>query len=119
MKYKTGRQGHDVFVQPIITEKSLSDAKKGKFTFSVVARASKNIIRQAVEKTFAVKVTGLTTSIVKGKRKRTGAKRIEKEEGIWKKAIVMLSSGQTISAFGIGGDQDKKGKKEKIKDKKQ
>ena len=114
MKSRIDQQLHDVFVTPIITEKSLAYAKKGKFTFSVVARASKNIIRQAVEKTFQVKVTGLTTSIVKGKRKRTGAKRIEQEEGIWKKAIVKLSSGQTISAFGVGGDQDKK---EKIKNK--
>ncbi|MBI2034594.1 MAG: 50S ribosomal protein L23 [Candidatus Levybacteria bacterium] len=115
MKSKVGQKAHDVFVKPIITEKSLQDAKKGKFTFSIVAKVPKNIIRQAVEKTFDVKVIGLTTSIVKGKKKRTGAKRIEREEGIWKKAIVTLSSGQTISVFGVGGDQDKK---EKIKDKK-
>lgn len=104
---------HDVFVSPIITEKSLQDAKKGKFTFSVVASVPKVVIRQVVEKTFGVKVTGLTTSIIKGKKKRTGAKRIEKEEGIWKKATVRLVSGQTISVFGVGGDQNKKEKNKK------
>lgn len=108
MKNKAGRQKHDVFVMPIITEKSLADAKKGKFTFSVVASVPKSVIRQAVEKTFDVKVIGLATSIVKGKKRRTGAKRIEKKEGVWKKATVTLSSGQTISVFGVGGDQDKK-----------
>ena len=94
---------YKVRVIPIISEKSLEDAKKGKFTVAVAPRARQVAIIQAIEKVFNVHVVGITTSTVKGKKKRTGTKRIEREEQVFKKAIAKLVSGQTISAFGVGG----------------
>lgn len=92
---------HQVQVTPIITEKSLADAKKGKFTFAVGRSIRKDSIRSEIEKRFTVKVVGIATSIIKGKKKRTGTKRLEKEEKVWKKAIVKLEPGQTITVFGV------------------
>lgn len=95
--------GTELRVTPIITEKSLANAKKGKFTFAVNLDARKPTIKQAVEKTFSVKVVKIATNIIKGKKKRTGPRRVEKEEQVWKKAIVQVASGQTIAAFGLSG----------------
>ena len=54
-------------------------------------------IKTAIEKAFNVKVLGVKTLNIKGKKKRLG-----KNEGFqssWKKAIVTLAEGQSIEYF--------------------
>src|SRR5437899_1984195 len=65
---------HQILQKPVITEKSMTDAGKSKFTFVVAKHASKGQIKQAVEKTYGVKVVGIATSVVKGKTQRVGPK---------------------------------------------
>lgn len=89
-------------ITPIITEKSIADAQKGKFTFKMAASMGKNAIKQLVSTRFRVDVVGVATSIVKGKSRRSGPRRIEKVKTPWKKAIVQLKSGQKIDLFEIG-----------------
>src|SRR5260221_343114 len=93
---------HSVIIKPIITEKSMQDAEKGKFTFAVLKSANKDVIKLAIEKAFEVKVIKVATSIVKGRSHRTGNKRIEIKQSPWKKATVALKQGQKIGLFDVG-----------------
>lgn len=97
----------NIIISPIITEKSMSDAANGKFTFKVLKSANKNQIRAEVESRYSVNVIGVSTSILKGKSQRVGAKREEKKIGDVKKAIVALKQGQKIGLFDLGGDNKK------------
>lgn len=92
-----------IITRPVITEKSIDDASNGKFTFIVDRFAAKTQIRKAIEDQFKVKVVNITTSLIKGKRKRTGIRRIEERIEPIKKAIVELTKGQKIDIFEIGG----------------
>lgn len=89
-------------IKPIISEKSVMDAQKGKFTFRVAKEMNKNAIAAAIHDQFKVDVVGVATTIVKGRSKRFGMRRLEKKESSWKKAIVELKNGQKISFFDIG-----------------
>jgi large subunit ribosomal protein L23 len=79
-----------------ITEKGTAlSEKNNQYLLKVNPRANKHQIRNAVERLFNVKVTGVRTLNVagKGRRKRT------KQEGAtsdWKKAIVTLKQGDKI-----------------------
>lgn len=89
-------------IEPVITERSIADAQKGKFTFKMAASMNKNAIKQVVSDRFKVDVIGVATTIVKGRGRRSGARRIEKIQKPWKKAIVQLKEGQKIALFEIG-----------------
>lgn len=88
-----------IIIRPIITEKSMRDTEKDTFSFIVAGQATKQHIKEAVEKLFAVNVIKIATSILKGGSIRTGAKRVEKQKQPVKKAFVTLQKGQKISAF--------------------
>ena len=92
---------HNIIIRPIITEKSMADAEKGKFTFEVAKNANKDVIKMAVEKIFDVHVLAVATTIVKGRSKRAGSRRIEVKESPWKKARVALKAGEKIGLFDV------------------
>lgn len=94
---------NNVIIKPIISEKSMKDVTKDKFTFRVSKEASKNMIEKAVTDGFKVDVVKVFTTIVKGRSIRVGARRTEKSQSDWKKAIVKLKKGQKIALFDIGG----------------
>ena len=92
---------HRTIVRPIITEQtSLAYQEKGEYVFEVNPAANKQEIRQAVEKLFNVKVSGVWTMNVRGKAKRVGTNLGRRPH--WKKAIVTLKEG-TIEGFGFEG----------------
>ena len=45
---------HDVIVRPIISEKSMDESGRGKYTFEVHGEASKIQVKEAVEELFKV-----------------------------------------------------------------
>jgi large subunit ribosomal protein L23 len=59
--------------------------------------ATKHQIKSAVEDAFDVKVVKVNTMNVKGKPKRYGPRVVSKKS--WKKAIVTLASGDSITIF--------------------
>jgi len=61
-------------IRPIITEKSMREAQKGRFTFETAKHADKLTIKKIVEELFKVRVLSVATRIVKGKSKRFGKK---------------------------------------------
>lgn len=93
----------DILVRPVITEKSIADAGRGRFTFQVARQAEKGVIRRAVETQFKVGVTAIWTITVPGKTYQSGAKRTEKKAQPWKKAVVTLKENQKIDLFDVGG----------------
>jgi len=82
---------YDVILKPIVTEKSMNSMSEKKYTFSVHPNATKNQIKEAVEKMFAgTKVLKVNTMNLDGKTRRRG-NTYGKTAKI-KKAIVQLSA---------------------------
>ncbi len=89
---------HDIIVKPIITEASMDAAQVKKYTFKVMADATKAEIADAVEKLFKVDVADVNTINMKKKPKRLGYHQGYTTE--WKKAIVTLTAdSKTIEFF--------------------
>ena len=89
-------------IRPIITEQSMVEAEKGRFSFIVTYAATKPMIRQAVKDKFSVDVVKVMTIVSKGKTKRVGKNRQKVVIEPFKKAIVQLKAGQKISLFELG-----------------
>lgn len=90
-------QVFDIIRRPVVTEKSTLMQEDGRYTFDVAPKATKHQIKQAVEEAFNVEVVHVNTMNVRGKTKRFGPRRSTKPT--WKKAIVQLASGNTITIF--------------------
>ncbi len=85
---------YDIIVSPVITEKATNLTEQNKVVFRVAPKATKPQIKEAVEKLFDVKVTGVNTLITKGKKKIFRGQRGQRSDV--KKAIVTLAEGDTI-----------------------
>jgi len=82
---------YDVILKPIVTEKSMSSMGEKKYTFSVHPDATKNQIKEAVEKMFTgAKVANVNTINQDGKTRRRGA--TSGKTSKVKKAIVQLTA---------------------------
>ena len=82
---------YDVILRPVVTEKSMNAMATKKYAFYVNPDATKNQIKEAVEKMFAgTKVASVNTMNIDGKKKRRGMSvgRTAKT----KKAIVTLTA---------------------------
>ena len=90
-------QVFDILRRPVITEKSTILQELGRYTFEVAPNATKHQIKEAVEEAFNVDVLQVNTMHVRGKRKRFGPRIAQGRS--WKKAIVLLSPGDTITIF--------------------
>lgn len=91
---------YDLIKKPIITEKTSNLVNKSlQYTFEVDPKANKIEIKNAIETIFDVKVVEIRTINVRRKPKK-----MQKYEGFkpaYKKAIVRLMPGQTISVFEV------------------
>lgn len=96
---------HTMIIKPVITEKSMDDVSKGKFTFLVARDATKDMVRDAIQKKFNVTVLSIATSMIKGKTHRVGTRRVEVTKSKVKKAIVRLKKDQKIDLFDVGTGQ--------------
>lgn len=94
-----------VIIAPIISEKSMSDAVNGKYTFKVYKDANKNDIKKAVEDKFKVNVLNVSTVTIKGRTQavRTRTRNMEVAKSSFKKAVVKLAKDQKIAMFDSGG----------------
>ena len=105
------RAPQTIIKRPLLTEKSQRQRETGgaaerpaegesyraQIAFEVLKDANKIEIRNAVEALFKVGVTGVRTMVVRGKEKRIG--RFAGRRPTWKKAIVTLKAGDSISFF--------------------
>lgn len=92
------RDPRQVIKTHISTERStLLRELNNEYVFEVDKKANKYLIKQAIEDAFKVKVDTVRTLIMPGKVRRMG--RNEGKTPTWKKAIVRLKKGQSISMF--------------------
>ena len=94
----------EIILRPVISEKSIDESGRGKYTFAVHDKANKIQIKAAVETLYAkenVTVVAVNVLTTKSKEKRRGTKRgrITGRTTPWRKAIVTLAPGQSIEFF--------------------
>jgi large subunit ribosomal protein L23 len=98
---------YQIIERPIITEKALTAGGDRQYAFVVHPQANKFEIKNAVQKLFTtpegepIKVAAVNTITIKGKTKRFrafGRANVGKTSG-YKKAIVTLVEGQSITIF--------------------
>jgi len=87
----------EILKRPVITEKSTSQQEKSIYAFEVDKRASKQQVKEAVEKAFNVNVIKVNVITVPSKWRGPGRRRSEVSP--WKKAIVTIKQGQKIEYF--------------------
>jgi large subunit ribosomal protein L23 len=94
-------QSAQVILRPVISEKSMDETQRGKYTFRVHNDANKLMIKEAIEDLFKVNVINVTVATTKAKEKSRNRKRgrVEGWTSPWKKAVVTLASGQKIEFF--------------------
>ena len=84
-------QYYDVILKPVVTEKSMELMASKKYTFLVHPEATKNQVKEAVEKMFkGTKVKSVNTMNLDGKTKRRGM--TYGKTAKTKKAIVQLTA---------------------------
>lgn len=92
---------YDVLRRPLVTEKTnYQNAKLHQYVFEVATNATKPLVKDALEKLFDVKVVRVNIINVPAKTKRNlRSRRTVRRRGAYKKAIVTLNPGDTISVF--------------------
>ena len=92
---------HDILRRPIITEKSNYQAGDlNQYVFEVSIKATKQMVKDAVETIFDVDVARVNMINVPPKRSRRWRNRqVKVRRSAYKKAIVTLEPGETIDVF--------------------
>ncbi len=94
----------EIILRPVISEKSIDESSRGKYTFAVHPEANKIQIKAAVEELYkkeGVRVVSVNVLTTQAKEKRRGTRRgrIVGRTTPWRKAIVTLAPGQKIEFF--------------------
>jgi large subunit ribosomal protein L23 len=94
----------EIIVRPVISEKTIDESSRGKYTFAVHQKANKIQIKAAVEELYKkenVTVIAVNVLTTKAKEKKRGNRRgqIIGRTTPWRKAIVTLAPGQKIEFF--------------------
>lgn len=87
----------DLVLRPIVTEKATLLLEQNKYVFEVVPKATKPEIKAAIESLFEVKVTGVNTIRPPRKKRRVG--KFQGYKPFYKRAIVTLRAGDSITLF--------------------
>ncbi len=89
---------NSVIIKPLITEKSThQQATRNSYAFQVHGDANKHQIKEAIERTYNVKVADVRTMNRKGKPRRAKFKMTTTSD--WKKAVVVLDENSRIELF--------------------
>lgn len=84
----------DVLQRPILTEKATRMMELNQFTFDVAPKATKPIIKAAIEQMFNVKVIGMNTQNPPRKKRRVGKFMGFKPR--YKRAVITLADGEVL-----------------------
>jgi large subunit ribosomal protein L23 len=94
-------QASQIILRPVISEKSMDQTQRHKYTFAVHDDANKLQIKEAVEALFKVTVLDVTVSVTKAKEKSRNRRRgrIRGWTSPWKKAVVTVKATDKIEFF--------------------
>ncbi len=87
----------DIILRPIVTEKATLLLENNQYVFEVSPRASKPLVKSAIEELFEVKVIGVSTQNPPRKKRRVG--RFAGYRSQYKRAVVTLAPGDSITLF--------------------
>lgn len=87
----------DIIRKPLITEKATIALENNQYTFEVAPKATKPQIRAAIESLFEVTVTGISTQNPPRKKRRVG--QFIGHRAVYKRAVVTLAEGDSITLF--------------------
>jgi large subunit ribosomal protein L23 len=92
---------YDVLVRPLITEKSsYQSGKLNQYSFVVANKATKTMVKDAVETLFDVNVVRVNIVNAPAKRgRRARSRRLLVRRPGFKKAIITLADGETLEIF--------------------
>lgn len=92
---------YDVLIRPLVTEKSnYQSSKLNQFTFVVANKATKTLVKDAVETLFDVSVVRVNIVNAPAKRgRRARSRRLLVRRPAFKKAIITLAVGETLEMF--------------------
>ena len=97
------RAASEIVLGPVITERTYLLYSQGRYTFRVLATASKTEIKQALEEQYesqGIQVKQINTIHMRGKKRRSFRRRGPVgHTADWKKAIVTLGEGQKIEGL--------------------
>lgn len=90
-----------ILKRPLITEKSnFQSTKLNQVAFEVDTKATKPMIKEAVELIFNVEVTRVNVMVMPAKSKMAGvSRRLVSRRKAYKKAIITLAPGNSIDIF--------------------
>jgi large subunit ribosomal protein L23 len=90
----------NILIKPVISEKTMTDASAGKYTFFVNTSVNKHQIEEAIKQIYKVKVKKINIISVKAEEKMVKGK-FQSKGKVKKKAIVTLEKNQKIEGFEI------------------
>lgn len=96
---------HIIIKKPVITEKSLSFASRGWYTFAVDVHARKEDIVRELKQAYNVDVTEVRTMRMPSKTRKVGRKMTTVTKSEWKKAMVQLKQGQKLDIYDVPEQQ--------------
>ena len=96
-KKKVNGQAYRVLVKPMITEKAAHLNSINQYVFMVNTSANKISVAKAIEEVYGVKPTSVNVIKMEGKKVNRG--RITGKRKDFKKAIVTLKKGESISIY--------------------
>lgn len=89
-----------IFIKPIITEKSMNQVHDGKYSFCVNRSANKIEIAKEIAKIYKVKAIKVNIVNIAGRSKIFGQKHRGSTKSI-QKAIITLKKGEKIKEFDV------------------
>jgi large subunit ribosomal protein L23 len=92
---------YDVLVRPLVTEKSsYQSGKLNQYSFVVADKATKSMVKDAIETLFDVSVVRVNIVNAPAKRgRRARSRRLLVRRPSYKKAIITLADGETLEIF--------------------
>ena len=94
----------EIILRPVVSEKSIDQSTRGRYTFRVHPDANQIQLKAAIEELYAadkVSVVAVNVLTTKSKEKSRGTRRgrISGRTSPWRKAVVTLAAGQKIQFF--------------------
>lgn len=86
---------HRVLIRPIVTEKANDIVSLGKYVFEVGITANKVEVAKSIEDVYGIRPVNINIIKLKGKVIKRGKKQGRRKD--WKKAIITLPKGKTIT----------------------
>ena len=92
---------YDVLIRPLVTEKSsYQSGKLNQYSFVVDKKATKTMVKDAIETLFDVNVVRVNIINAPAKRgRRARSRRLLVRRPGYKKAIISLAEGETLEIF--------------------